>query len=257
MLSFHTKFEKRVKSLFELSAPDESAPFSYALIKDLPEPVQRYFKFAINEGQRNIKTMRLIHDGQFKTSEHAKWKQIKGEQYFTISPPGFIWKGSTKFFTAQDMYIKGHGRLIVLLLSFLKIVDGKGPQFDQGELSRWLAESVWFPTNLLPNKNVSWSAIDSNHSQLLFSHLGLELCFDVTFNQIGEIIRIETERYMNEAKLEPWIIKLSGYKKMNNINVPTKIDVSWKPESGEFTYAKFNVLKIEYDNIKQFGGSGM
>ena len=59
---------------------------------------------------------------------------------------------------------------------------------------------------------------------------------------------------MDKDKLEPWIIKLSEYKKINNINIPTKINVSWRLKSSEFTYAKFNVLKIEYGNTKQFVG---
>lgn len=254
MLQFDLKFQNRVKSLFLLSAPDKRASFSFEQIKDLPEPVQRYFKFAITEDQKNIQSIRLVHDGQFKTSEHAKWRDIRGEQYFTTSPPGFIWKGSMGFFRAQDMYINDHGRLIVSLLSLVKIIDRKGPQFDQGELCRWLAESVWFPTNLLPSQKISWSAIDYNHAKLIFSYLDVKLCFEVEINEIGEIISMETERYMDIDKLEPWIIKLSKYKKMNSVNVPTKINVSWRLKKSEFTYAKFNVSKIEYGNTKQFIG---
>jgi hypothetical protein len=250
-----SRFKNRVKLLFELSKPFETKTFSYAQIEGLPEPIQRYFKFALSEGQKDIQFVRLTHDGQFRSSQNAAWTKIRGEQYFTTSPPGFIWKGSTRFFSAQDMYIGGHGRLIVLLLSFIKIIDGKGSQFDQGELSRWLAESVWFPTNLLPNKNVSWSAIDDSHVKLIFSHLGVELVFILTINMTGEIVQIESKRYMDKTKLEPWIIRLSDYKKINNIKVPTKACASWRPESGEFAYAKFNVVKMEYGKPVRFAES--
>ncbi|MFZ4715875.1 MAG: DUF6920 family protein [Bacteriovoracaceae bacterium] len=248
-------FENRVKLLFELSIPINTNSFSYSQIKGLPEPVQRYFRFALTEGQNNIHSVRLIHDGHFKTNLNANWTDIKGEQYFTASPPGFVWKGSTKFFQAQDMYIKDNGRLMVFLLSFLKIVDGHGLEYDQGELSRWLAENVWFPTNLLPSQNLSWSAIDNFHSKLIYNHHGIQLLFYVEINKIGEIVQIETKRYMDKEKLETWVIRLSEYKTMNNIKVPTKISASWQIESGEFTYARFNILKMEYDKNKSFAES--
>jgi hypothetical protein len=40
------------------------------------------------------------------------------------------------------MYISDKGRFVVTLFGLIKIADGKGPSFDQGELLRWLGESV-------------------------------------------------------------------------------------------------------------------
>jgi hypothetical protein len=248
-------FHDRVKSLFRLSPRTESVNLNSTNLQDLPEPVQKYFKYALPRGQQEILTARLTHTGQFKTSPSAAWTDIRGEQYFTVSPPGFIWKGSTRFFTAEDMYINGHGRLQVLLLSFLRIVNGQGSEFDQGELSRWLAENVWFPTNLLPRKNLRWSAIDALHARLVFTYNDIDLCFIVTFNEIGEIRQINTKRYMDKTALEPWIIKISDYKTLNQIRVPTRVSVSWGLKEGEFTYAKFNVQKLEYNKNQLFGES--
>ncbi|MDB5112798.1 MAG: hypothetical protein JWR67_3912, partial [Mucilaginibacter sp.] len=149
-LNLFIRFSKEVKELFAKSRSISGKKFTYTQLAGLPEPVQRYFKLILKEGQPYISYARITHDGQFKTGLDKNWINIKGEQYATTEKPGFIWKGSTTMFTARDMYIADSGRLVVSLFSIYNIVDGRGKAFDQGELLRWLGESVLYPTNLLP-----------------------------------------------------------------------------------------------------------
>ena len=251
-INLSIQFNKEVKRLFSLSKSVPGKTFSYHQIANLPEPVQRYFRHVLREGQPYISYIRLIHDGQFKTGQDKKWVNIKGEQYFTTEKPGFIWKGSTSMFTARDMYIAGSGRLIVSLFSLYNIVDAGGEKYNQGELLRWLAEGIWFPTNLLPGERLQWTAIDTKTAKLTFEYNGLSIFYIVTINDIGEITQIETKRYMNEGNLESWIGRLTAYKEMNGIIIPTTIEAIWQLEKGDFSYAKFNVKVIEYDKPEKF-----
>ena len=143
-------FRKEVKELFAQSKSISGKIFTRQQLENLPEPVQRYFNHIFKPGQPYISYARITHDGQFKPGLDKEWINIKGEQYATTDKPGFIWKGTTSMFTARDMYIGDKGRLIVSLLSVYKIVNAKGESYDQGELLRWLGESVLYPTNLLP-----------------------------------------------------------------------------------------------------------
>jgi hypothetical protein len=205
------QFNKEVKTLFSQSENSENI-FSYSQLQSLPEPVQRYFRHVIKEGQPYISYVRLMHDGQFKTTPEKDWVKIKGEQYFTTAKPGFIWKGSTSVFTANDQYISNTDRLTVSLFSVFKIAGGQGKKYDQGELLRWLAESVWFPTNLLPNESLKWKPIDALTAQLNFNYNGMPLSYVVSFNSIGLITQLQTKRYMGETNLETWIGKVSDYR---------------------------------------------
>ncbi|HMG08241.1 MAG TPA: DUF6544 family protein, partial [Mucilaginibacter sp.] len=228
------RFGKTVKHLFAIAKPISGKKFSYTQLTGLPAPVQRYFKYVLKDGQPYISYVSLLHEGQFKTGLDKGWTDIKGEQYFTIEKPGFIWKGTTNLFTARDMYIADKGRLIVSLLSLYNVVDGQGDSFNQGELLRWLAENVWFPTNLLPSDNLNWVAIDENTAKLTFSYNGMSLFYIVTFNSSGEITQMETKRYMDKNKLETWIGKLKNYKEINGVAVPTAIEAIWRLEKGDF-----------------------
>ena len=196
--------------------------------------------------------MRFTHDGLFKTTVDKDWVDIKGEQYVTTETPGFIWKGTTSLFTARDMYISDKGRLTVSLFSVIKVVDAKGSKYNEGELIRWLGESILYPTNLLPGKRLQWTAIDEKSARLTFNYNGLSLFYTVTFNAVGEIIQLETKRYMREKDLQTWIIKLSDYKEMSGVLVPTTTEVLWRLEKGDFSYAKFLVKEVEFNNREKF-----
>ncbi len=108
------------------------------------------------------------------------------------------------------MYIAAKGRLVVSLLSLFNVVNAKGEQYDQGELLRWLGESILYPTNLLPNDRLKWLPIDTKSARLNYDYNNLSLFFKVTFKETGEITEMETERYMDEKNLETWIIKVGG-----------------------------------------------
>lgn len=240
-------FKRDVTSLFSHSENISNFTFTYKQLEGLPEPVQRYFKYALDEGQPYISFVRLKHDGTFRTGPQKDWINIRGEEYFTIERPGFIWKGITSMFTATDKYIYNQGELNVFLFGLIRIAGGRGVKYDQGELLRWLGESVWFPTNLLPGQNVKWRPIDNETARVDFYHQNLWYGYQVRFNEIGEIIELQTERYMGHGNLETWIGKVSEYKKIEGVRIPTAIEAIYRLKEGDHCYAKFYIRSIDYD----------
>lgn len=251
-INLSIKFNREVKELFAQSRSVTDQKFHKKLLDNLPEPVQRYFNHILKEGQPYISYARIRHDGKFKTDLDKGWINIAGEQYATTEKPGFIWKGTTSMFVARDMYISDKGRLIATLLYVYNVADAKGEKYNEGELLRWLGESVLYPTNLLPSDKLQWTPIDVNTSKLTFYYKGLSLFFEIKFNEIGEITEMETKRYMGDKGLETWVIKATNYKELNNVVVPTVFDVLWRLKSGDFSYAKFNITKVEYDKPEKF-----
>lgn len=246
------QFNREVKQMFAQSNIIAGKKFSYSQLSGLPFPVQRYFKHVLKEGQPYISYARLMHDGTFKTGLDKKWMSISGSQYFTAENPGFVWKGVTSMFTARDMYISGAGRLVVTLLGIFKVVNAKGENFNEAELQRWMAESVWFPTNLLPSERIQWSAVDENKANLHFQYGKVSLLFVVTFNATGGIAAMETERFMDKGKKEDWCCAMTDYRKTDGILIPFNAEAIWKLATGDFPYARFIVKKIEYNKPELF-----
>lgn len=246
------QFDKAVKQLLSNATIVATPEFQYQQIINLPEPLKRYFKHVLKEGQPAISFIRMRHEGQFKTGIDKEWINITGEQYATTQRPGFIWKGTTSLFTARDMYIGDKGRLIVTLLSLYNMVDAQGEHYDQGELLRWLGESVLYPTNLLPSHQLQWLPIDTHKAKLIFNYNNLSLFFIFTFNILGEITEMETKRYMDNQNLETWVIKVADYEEMNDIRIPTSFEVLWRLAKGDFSYAKFTMTVVEYGKDEKF-----
>jgi len=251
-INLSIKFRNQVKELFAQSTSISNQRFYKNQLVGLPDPVQRYFNHILKEGQPYQSCARIKHLGQFKTGIDKDWINIKGEQYAITEKPGFIWKGTTSMFVARDMYIADKGRLVVSLLSLFNVVNAKGEQYDQGELLRWLGESVMYPTNFLPSENLNWLPIDENSAQLTFNYQGFSLFFKVTFNQVGEITELETKRYMHLENLERWVIKTTLYKRFSDVLIPTAFDVIWRLEYGDFSYAHFIITEVEYNKAEKF-----
>lgn len=251
-LNLTIKFRQEVKELFAQSKDISDKIYHQNQLADLPEPVQRYFKHILKDSQPYISYARIKHDGQFKMGFDKDWVNITGEQYATTEKPGFIWKGKTSMFVARDMYIGDKGRLIASIFSLYNIVDAKGEAYNQGELLRWLGESVLYPTNFLPSEKLKWVPIDAKTAKLTFEHNRLSLFFICTFNEIGEMTEMETKRFMDEKHSETWVIKSSNFREWNNVIIPTSFDVLWRLEKGDFSYAKFNITEIEYNKAERF-----
>ncbi len=245
------RFRSEVSELFSSSKNISGTMYTHDRLKGLPAPVQNYFRHVLKEGRPYVSYARLRHGGEFKTGRDKDWVRIEGEEYFTVQNPGFIWRGKIPFASARDMYINNRGRLVVLLFSAIPIIDGKGPNFDQGELLRWLTESVLFPTALLPGENLRWSPIDSGSARLVFTHGGMRLSCTVSFNDRHEITQLKTRRYMDHA-MENWTGKCGEYKEVDGMKVPTRIEAVWNLSSGDFSYARFTMREIEFDRPEQY-----
>jgi len=245
--SMHFKFKKQVSELFENAETLSDRIYNSSQLTGLPYPVQQYFKYALKDGQHYISSVQLEHKGLFKTNLKKEYITITGEQYFSVQPPQFIWKGTTLMFTAIDSYIADIGNLKVSIMNIFTAVDGKGITFNEAELQRWVSESVWFPTNLLPSEKIQWSALNADTAKLSFSYKEVSFDYIVTFNEAGQIVAMETQRFMTVAKREKWICRMSNYKEIDNIKIPFAAEASWKLYTGNHSYAKFEIQKIAYN----------
>lgn len=250
--NYHRIFKNEIRKLYDNSKNNTNEIFTYDCLVGLPDPVQRYLKHVLKEGQPHIKYVRLKHDGQFKPGINKNWSNIKGEQYFTTAKPGFIWKGKIGPIKARDLYIEDKGQLVITLLNLINIAKKQGKGIDQGELLRWLGESVWFPTNLLPCERLKWLPIDDNSAKLVFNYQGISLFYIISFNEKNEIIQLETERYYDNKHIKKWTGYCSNYREINGVKIPTIMRASWRLEEGDHNYVIFHLKDLEYDIPKKY-----
>ncbi len=243
--------KRELESLFSY-ARQVSRTFNEDQAASLPEPVKRYFKYALKENQPYISYVRLKHGGQFRPSK--KWASIKGEEYFTVDPPGFVWFGKIGLISGRDSFLDGLGTMKIRLLSVIRLVDAKGEVFNRGELVRWLSETPWFPTDLLPSKYVKWLPIDDGSAKVLLSLTDYDLTVEGTFfiDEKGRIAKFEAKRN-DGGKLRDWICQYTDYREIEGMHIPFLGEASWDSDSEQAKYAKFRIEEIDYEHPSEYG----
>ena len=258
---FDSHLKENIEKLSLISKNTSNNQFYFDQIKNLPAPVQRYMEYSLNEGQHSISNVKLKHEGVFRQNENQKWMPIKGEEYFSTEQPGLIWIGKIQllpfiWLTGLDEFIEGKGNFKIKLMSLLTIADSpQGKELDEGELMRWLGEAPLFPTALLPSNYLKWEEIDLNCARAVVNYAGLTVNLTFYFNERGEITKMEGDRYRSISDSyvkERWVGYYSNYTKIENMMIPMVLEVAWNTQSGNFSYAKFNIKEILYDRFSKF-----
>jgi hypothetical protein len=229
-------------------------------LEGLPALVRRYLDVALRERRTPVRAVRLRHGGTFRTKVEQPWLPIRGEQYFSADPPGFVWWGRVRvmpglWIDARDKSMAGKGSMRVMVASTWTLADVGGPEIDQGALLRLLAEMVWFPTALLDRQHVSWAPRDEASAQARLRVYGRDVYAMFHFGQDGLPQRVTANRYRDvdgKGVLTPWFGELRNFRAHDGLLVPHEVEVSWQLESGVFPYARFTLERIEFDRPEPF-----
>src|SRR5918994_1091164 len=69
--------------------------FSESLVRDLPEPVQRYFRHAVGPGTPLYSRVSLKMSGKIKAGQNSPWMRFTATQI--LAPHrGFVWKARAR-----------------------------------------------------------------------------------------------------------------------------------------------------------------
>jgi len=258
---FDKKIIKEVGMLTEEGSKVQSKTFSFNDLEGLPEPVQKYFKYALKDGQEHIRFVRLKQVGEFRMKENQPWMPIKAEQYFTTEDPAFIWRVKLTMahfigIEGRDMYYQGKGNMLIKVLSTITVADAAGSEMDISSLIRFLAEAPWFPTALLPSDYLEWKEIDSNSARAVIKDKGYTASGIFTFNEKGEIIKFVTnDRYMEaDGKYfkEQWAGYYRNYQEIEGMKIPIEGEVEWNLSDRDLQYAKLKITDIQYNIAEKY-----
>ena len=132
------------------AARAEPVPSRYteSELDGLPNPVQRYFRAVLKQGQPLVAAASVRHGGTFNMSATGQeWKPFTAKQRVTTRRPGFDWDARIMMLPGvpvhvHDAYIAGEGLLHGAVLGLVPVVDLAGAtELDRGELIRFFAEA--------------------------------------------------------------------------------------------------------------------
>ncbi len=225
-------------------------------LAELPDPVKRYFAFALRPGHRFVESARSIQQGEFAIKP-GQWQPFTATQHVTVRPPGFVWDATIRMgpgvsMRVRDSYIGGVGRMHGRFAGLIPVVDQSGTaEMASGSLHRCLAEAPWIPTALLPAAGVTWTPIDDMRSRATISDFGTTVSVDFEFNDRGEISAMSAERFRDvggTAVLTPWVGQFRNYRDVGGMMVPEDGEVAWVPSTGAEPYWRGRVTEVAYSH---------
>jgi hypothetical protein len=149
----------------------------------------------------------------------------------------------------HDTYLLGEGNLHASLLGLFTLAKMHDtPELNQGELLRFLAEAVWYPTALLPSQGVRWESINdtSAHATLTDGGTTVSLVFNFNSEDVIDTIRSEG-RYRDKLTAMPWVGRFGEYSTRNGMLIPLEGEVGWEHPEGLRLYFMCRITELNYE----------
>ncbi|HET7456180.1 MAG TPA: DUF6544 family protein [Gemmatimonadaceae bacterium] len=234
--------------------------FSTARLAGLPAPVARYFTFALTPGRPLAHGARVEHAGEF-AARPGKWRPFTSVEHFAVDPPGFVWDARIRMaplvtVNVRDSYVRGDGAMLARVAGLVSVADQHGTlEMAEASLQRYVAESAWVPTALLPGAGcVEWSPIDDTTARATLVDRGVTAVVDFHFDERGAIVGTTASRYrdVNGTPVRtPWVGRFGDYMRVDGTMVPTTGSVEWVLADGErLPYWRGRLTAIAFDRAQ-------
>ncbi len=241
-------------------APADIARYNAREIEGLPEPVRRYFRAVLKDGQPIIAAADLQMAGTINMATAGEqWKPFTSQQRVVTLRPGFIWNAAITMFPGVparvvDSYMAGQGALDAKLLGLFTVANTQGGgELARGEFLRWFAETPWYPTALLPSQGVRWQAVDSSSASATINDGPISLTLHFSFNAEGLIAAARADaRGAGVGKdmvmvMLPWECTFSDYQPQHGMLIPMAGEAAYLRPNGRASYFVGKVKTVRYE----------
>jgi hypothetical protein len=250
---FKRRVQDESRALLDSVAPRPDEPIDESQLRDLPEPVARYLRYAGVVGRVPVRTARVRQRGTMRLSRDDEWSKFKATEYYAAAPPGFVWDAQLDMLPivpvdARDYYIRGRGAFEGKAGGLFTVAQGRGVAVDQSAALRMLNELVFFPTAYL-EPYVRWEAIDDVSARVFMKHWDGEVSATCYFARDGRMVDFVAERFRSTddgpVKTD-WRTPFRDWAEVNGFRIPTAGSGIWILEDGEFEYIRLDIDRVEY-----------
>jgi hypothetical protein len=157
----------------------------------------------------------------------------------------------------HDAYANGVGYLHGALFGAVTVMNmDQTRELAHGEFLRFLGETAWYPTALLPSQGADWEAVDDSSARVTLTDptakggpLSVTMLF--RFDDDGLIESVYAEERAAEVNGElvptPWEGRWWAYEERDGMMIPTQGEVAWLFPEGRKPYWRGTVDEIRYD----------
>ena len=249
---FEMKFEADVnRHLAKTNFPNNDL-LSEADIAALPNPVQKYIRYAGAINKPKVKNMRIVFDGEMRDKGKDFFK-FNSVQYSFFDDPARLFFMKAKMYgitlPGYHCYQNTRATMQIKLLGLFNVVNVKGTEMNKAETVTVFNDMCLMAPASMIDKRIEWTQIDSLSAKATFTNGVNKISAILYFNEQGQLINfISDDRYViGDMKQHRFSTPVKEYTQMNGRNIWKYGETIWHYPDGEFVYGKFTLKSIEYN----------
>lgn len=169
--------------------------------ESLPQPVRLWMDWAQVGSKPYPATVRLHQAGEFRLRD--AWRPFHAEQYFSIHPPGFVWRATMQLaplvqVLGRDRWIDGDASIQMRIGGLIPVANSHGEELAQSAMLRWLGEIIWFPQAAI-GPDIRWEPLTRDSARASIAAGGQTGFATFTFDVDGRPSEFRADRF-NDAK---------------------------------------------------------
>ena len=222
------------KAMHELMASQPVKPlrFSKHMVSHLPEPVQRYFLYTIEQGTALYAAARISMIGRFGMGNRDKPDYLDFSAIQVLAmPTGFVWKMRAQRGLMRLSGSDSQNWTRFWMIGLLPVArTGGNPDHTRSAFGRYVAESVfWTPAALLPGPGITWESKATDHARITIDYKGLSQSVDLKVAANGQPTEVRFERWSNanpekRYRLQTFGGYLSDFRSFGGFRLPSHVE---------------------------------
>jgi len=249
---FEAQYRRDVKQSLQ---PGKGKPIELFTEKDLqplPEPVQRYLRFAGVLDQPKVKNMRVVVTGQMRENG-SRYFTFTSEQYNFFDEPTrlFFMKATMRSFpvVAYCKCINGlalRDRRYFGLIPFVQEID---PDMNQSEMRALFNDMCLLAPASLVDKRIKWHPLDSDAVTATFTNHGVSVAATLNFNSQGQLLNFLSDDPVEGGDKKPhrFSTPISSYKTIKGFNLFNQRESIWNDTDEKLTDGTFTLADLSYN----------
>jgi hypothetical protein len=238
---------------------DHPTHFEPAMVADLPEIAQRYFRHAIAPGTPLYSSVELEMEGNFLLGDKDKYQTYAMSAREVLrAPDQFVWmprmRSRMMTITGSDALVDGKAWTRFWMLGLVPVAqDRTSPDLVRSAQFRAAVESALsLPTSLLPQKQVEWEQIGKDRARVTLHRFVPAIVLDMTLDPSGAIREVVGQRWSNANRdktfrLQPFGGTMGADRTFQGLTTPTEIAAGNHYGTAEYLpFFQVRVTKARY-----------
>ena len=242
--------ERLGRDMAALTPPAASGPVVEEELTGLPETVRRYLRFAGVVDRPAVMSFRAHLRGRFRMRPGQRFSPTEIWQYNTVDPVARVfWMridlAGVLPMVGRDSYVQGRGRMLGKLLDTVTVADGRGDEFDIGELTTWLNDAVLLAPSMLLRAPVTFQEVDADSFDVSLTDAGRTVGARVRVDERGAPLEFTSDDRYADLPGGPvrarWSTPVTGWQRVDGRALPSHGSAVWHLPEGDFTYAELDL----------------